>query len=108
MNFNFEAPFAGRPVRSVRPKKKVAGRIDRYFLAAPNQNRNPLRLQLGDQCSGKRIRQGKTLGGSPTYALRIAFTARGDIEDIASLKINTSVRPRLSGRNVKRIVVSSG
>jgi hypothetical protein len=97
MNFDFEAPFAGRPVRSVRPKKKVAGRIDRDFLAAPNQNRSPLRLQSGDQCSGKRIRKGKTLGGTSAHTLRIAFTARGDIEDIASLKINTSVRPRLSG-----------
>jgi hypothetical protein len=97
MDFDFKASFAGRLGTGVDSKKQMTSSIDRHFLAAPNQNRSSLRLQFGDQSPWKPIRQGKTLGGSSTYALRIAFTARADIEDIASLKINASVRPRLSG-----------
>src|SRR6185369_14656728 len=108
MDLDGEASSAGWRTRRVHSQEKMAGSIGLELFTATDQDRHALRLQSGDQGSGRSRNHGKAGAGSAGYPRRIAGLARAgtDLQNVSRLQVYASISPGLRSRDGEGIVSS--
>ena len=102
MDLDRETATARRRARRVHSQEEMARCFGFELLAAADQNRHSLRLQPGNQGSGRSRNHGKAGAGGAAHSSRIAASRRGagvDLQNVSRLQVDSGISPGLRGRD---------